>query len=577
MKIKNSIAFKTWLAMTAMVLVILLSLGLSLASLIENYFLNEKAYSLYQHGRAIASFPRNKNLGQFLYEVQTARTFIDADIMVIDKNGVIITCGTKMGMKTGLHLNTQEVKQVLSGQFIKKMGYHEQFKEAVLTIAIPMYKDKKIDGAVLLYTPYKDYFSTFASIQYLILYAAIGAIILTTILSFFLSKTISKPLISMQKAALKIAGGDFTTKVQINSKDEVGSLGSSINYMANSLSNYTKALSQEKEKLFNILDNMSEAVLVFNHLGQVTLFNHAAQRLLENLSLGMDFNKIFANNRENVWETLKTKKILREIDFHINNKNLAANLSILQKENFNGIIMVLIDVTQKKKSEQIRKEFIASISHELRTPLTFIQGYSEALLDNMLQSEDDKIESLKTIKIEAIRLKSLVNDLVDLNQLELGHFTFNKSNTDLSSLVQQIIRKYNSIAISSNIDISVQIIGNHQKYIFVDTNRIQQVCINLLDNAFRHTPSNGKIQITLEYQVDKVIIKIADNGSGIPNDDLPLIWERFYKVDKARTRQGGTGLGLAIVKEIIEGHNGTINVESTLGKGTEFQIILPYN
>lgn len=576
--LKTRVSAKLLLATTSLMLIVLLALGISLFKLLETFYLNEKANNLLTHGKEIAALLTSDHRSQIAGQVETIGKFVNADVMVVDKTGLVMACGNRMGMNEGMHLQTAEVRQVLAGQPVIRKGFHEHFKEPVLTVAIPVETGNEVIGAVLLYSPYKDFYATITSIKHLILYTALGATALTMLLAFLFSNKLSRPLIAMQKAALQMSTGNFQVRVPIESEDEIGSLAQSINYMAENLDNHTRELSQQKERLSTILTSMSDAVVVFDNSQKVTLYNPPADKLLgQQLAPDKKFGEIFTTLDPRVWQQVLAGQTLRDVEFRLDGKTLSANLSPWkgQDEHTSGVIIIVQDITQKKRTEQIRKEFVASVSHELRTPLSFIQGYSEALLDDIPQSEEEEKEYLGIIKEESIRLRSLVDDLVDLNQLELGQLQLNKSEIDLSDLIKQVVRKYQSTSASSNVALTFTEKGVSQ-YVSADAMRIQQVLINLLDNAFRHTPAGGTIRIILNYEPEWAVIKVADTGVGIPKEEIPLIWERFYKVDKARTRQGGTGLGLAIVKQIIEGHKGEISVESELNKGTKFIIKLPY-
>ena len=225
--------------------------------------------------------------------------------------------------------------------------------------------------------------------------------------------------------------------------------------------------------------------------------------------------------------------------------------------------------------EQIRREFVTNVAHEIKTPLAVMQGFTETMIDGLVKTEKDRDQYLQNILEEINRLKRLVNEVLDLKRMEEGHFDFDREPCDLRDIIDRVQRKLSQLVVEKDLRMEI---GIEKKVPSVNCNsdRIERVLINLVANAIRHTPSGGKISLYVTAKANQVHLRISDTGEGIAPEDLPMIWERFYKGDKSRTRtQGGTGLGLAIVKRIVEGHGGQINVESKLNEGTTFNIVLP--
>ena len=241
-----------------------------------------------------------------------------------------------------------------------------------------------------------------------------------------------------------------------------------------------------------------------------------------------------------------------------------------------GILAVLQDVTRERKLEDLRREFVGDVSHELRTPLTYLQGYTEALLDGMEQNQEERNKYLNIILEETLRLRRLVDELLDLSNMEAGHLDIKKNNVSIKYIVEKISKKVRPICQNKNIELVVHI-QEEIPLIVADEDRIEQVLINLVDNAIRYSPGGSKVIIKARPSEDGVIVSVKDSGPGIPQEELPFIWERFYKVDKSRERKkSGTGLGLAIVKKIIELHSGRVWAQNCEEGGTEFSFYLPY-
>ncbi|RYD02378.1 histidine kinase [Desulforamulus aquiferis] len=234
-------------------------------------------------------------------------------------------------------------------------------------------------------------------------------------------------------------------------------------------------------------------------------------------------------------------------------------------------------IGQLEKQEQIRREFVSNVAHEIKTPLTIMQGFTETMVDGLVKTEKEREEYLSNILEEINRLKRLVNEMLDLKRMEEGHFDFDVEPCDFREIINGVHRKLTQLIIEKDINFAINI-ERKLPFVACNSDRIERVLINLIDNAIRHTPHGGKISLYVTSKANQVHLRVSDNGVGIKPEDLPMIWERFYKGDKSRTRhQGGTGLGLAIVKRIVEGHGGQINVESKINEGTTFNIVLPIN
>lgn len=244
------------------------------------------------------------------------------------------------------------------------------------------------------------------------------------------------------------------------------------------------------------------------------------------------------------------------------------------RDQIRGAVAVLRDITQERKLDKMRNDFVANVSHELRTPLSMLQGYSEAIVDDIVATPEEHKELAQIIYDESARMTKLVNELLSLARMEAGHVELFQETLELRPYLERIQRKFSNLARERDIHLFLELSTTHT-HVHIDPDRMEQVLTNLIDNALRHTPSEGSV--TIRARGDKaLLIEISDTGSGIPQEDLPFVFERFYKADKARTRGrlGGTGLGLAIAKNLVEAHGGTISVQSKLGEGTTFTIAL---
>jgi len=448
----------------------------------------------------------------------------------------------------------------------------------------------------LFLLPYIDSnFTNSGAIKRLFLYTCMIGFSLTTFFALFLFTKITQPMQQVIEAANNIRRGEYGTRLTLVTSDEIGQLATSFNHMAEELEKNIRSLNHEKGHLSSVLRSMSDAVITFDIDGRIILTNPHGQSLLEEWSdlkweqesdselypepdglsdVPPPLNPLFLS-------TLKQGGDQRS-NVHVRQGVWSVHMAPLCSENnIRGAVAVLRDVTEEVRLEKMRRDFVANVSHEIRTPLSMMQGYSEALLDGMASSPEESSELVQVIHDESLRMGRLVKDLLDLARMEAGHTDIQKVQVNMDELLERMYRKFIVRAKEREIDLQYHKQSGHLLLKAADEDKLEQVLTNLLDNAFRHTPAGKSIVITAEAtQLEAkqyVEIHIVDEGVGIPPEDLPFIFERFYKADKARLRgdSGGTGLGLAIVKNIVESHHGHIFASSKLGEGSSFTLRLP--
>jgi len=406
------------------------------------------------------------------------------------------------------------------------------------------------------------------------------AVILSMIFGYALSKTITVPIVNLMHKARKMASGDFDQVVEVKSDDEIGKLTRTFNFMAKELKNTLNQISREKSKIETILNFMTDGVIAFDVNGAVIHINPAAKRILKIDEFSLDFNDFSKKYDLGVsieeikyLEKYSTKEVITDIGEKF--VRICFALFTDKENNAEGIIAVLNDITEEQKLENMRKEFVANVSHELRTPLTSIKSYSETLLDGALEDRETAEKFLGVINSEADRMTRLVKDLLQLSRLDNKQMKWNMQEFSFEDLVKSCVEKVRFSSNEKKQILECFTIGEISN-IVGDKDRIEQVILNILTNAIKYTPVEGKIMVYIGKMYGDVYVKVADSGIGIPKEDLDRVFERFYRTDKARSREmGGTGLGLAIAKEIVEAHNGKISVSSELGKGTEVTVKLP--
>ncbi|TYQ14715.1 UNVERIFIED_CONTAM: two-component system sensor histidine kinase VicK [Acetivibrio alkalicellulosi] len=406
------------------------------------------------------------------------------------------------------------------------------------------------------------------------------AIILAILFGYMLSKTITVPIVNLMHKARKIAAGNFGQVLEVKSDDEIGKLTKAFNYMARELQKNLNEVSREKNKIETILNYMTDGIIAFNLKGEIIHINPTSKFILEITDCEMNFNQF--SKKYNLGVSIEEISYLeiyntKDVITTIGDKCVKVYFALFtdKDDSPEGIIAVLHDITEQEKLEEMRREFVANVSHELRTPLTSIKSYSETLLDGALEDGEMAIKFLNVINSEADRMTRLVKDLLQLSRLDNDQMKWNMQFFSLENMVKDCIQKLQLASGEKKQNIECFTIGEVNN-VKADRDRIEQVVINILTNAIKYTPVEGKITVYIGKMYSNVYVKVIDSGIGIPKEDLSRIFERFYRTDKARSREmGGTGLGLAIAKEIIEAHNGNISVSSEPGKGTEVTIKLP--
>ena len=432
-------------------------------------------------------------------------------------------------------------------------------------------------GAVFIYQSLEVLKETTEQTTKLIVLAAGIAIILTTFFAFFLSTRITAPLRKMKEAVFEVAKGKFDTKVPSLSHDEIGELAIAFNQMGKQLKFNMNALSHEKEQLASILSSMADGVMTFSRDGTILLTNPPAEWFLQQFHVGQacpvdgipsELSKLLKKVMES--ENEQTGELA------VQGRSYVVIVSPLyNQETIRGAVAVIRDMTEERRLDKLRIDFVANVSHELRTPIAMLQGYSEAIVDDIAASEAEKKEIAKIIYDESLRIGRLVNELLDLARMEAGHTSLNIEQLDVGLFIQRVVNKFQGLARDNGISLEMEPIRESETLSF-DADRIEQVLTNLIDNAIRHTDKNGTVRVSARFGSEGMLVDVSDNGSGIPEEDLPFVFERFYKADKARTRgRSGTGLGLSIAKNIIDAHSGHIAVQSRVGEGTTFSFFLP--
>lgn len=511
--------------------------------------------------------------------------FVDAQVTPLDRQSLVFYVLGGFD-DLGIQMRRQEIEALLEGNIIVHRGEpHPLFKEQILTVAVPMFNEGEVIGGVFLSASMVALLNTIEQVQRLIFLAAIAAIILSTGVGFYLSKSISNPLQQMNKVAMEISQGRFHQQIEVTSNDEVGQLSKTFNYMTSTLEDTIEALYREKNKIESIMLSMPDGVIAIDLNGNLIMANPQARYFLglrEEKTESIPLKRSFDENDEKEILSFLLESVGRDVsptkEFTLENDTiLRVHVSPLKKNKQEpwGAVGVLQDVTKVLRLEQIRRDFVANVSHELRTPLTSIQGFTEAILDGLVEDAESQRHYLNIIRGETLRLSRLINDLLDLSRLDKGKLTLSMQPLALGKTIAKVVTKLTPQVKKNKLQLAVNLPQN-LPLVLGDNDRIEQVLINLLNNAITFTPSGKKIYISGRQKNKAVSISIKDEGSGIPAREQPKIWERFSKANRPKGHPiGGTGLGLAIVKQIIDAHDGTITLYSKEGAGSTFVFTLP--
>ena len=405
------------------------------------------------------------------------------------------------------------------------------------------------------------------------------ALFLAAIMGYVFAQTLTGSILALTKGAKSLAeGGGLNQSLKVRSSDEIGQLTSSFNYMASELTKNMSEISREKNRLEILLHNMSDGVISFSRDGDLMLANAAATEMLGVEEMTMDFSQFIRAYDINSSVYLDmgnepSKKVIFPVGKQFINANFSPYYDTAGR--IEGVVVVLQDITEQKKLDDMRKEFVANVSHELRTPLTTVKSYTETLIEGAIEDREIALDFLGIIDSEADRMAFLVRDLLQLTRFDNKQVRLDITEIEMNEFLNITVRQNKIHAEAKNQELTFEPYP-HDVVIYGDRDRVGQVVNNIVTNAIKYSLEQAQIRIYIGEDAQYYKISVRDTGMGISREDLPRIFERFYRVDKARSRaMGGTGLGLAIAKEIMEGHGGRLTAESEYGKGTVMTMWFP--
>lgn len=513
----------------------------------------------------------------------------NARVTVIDGAGGVLADSEQDTEAMGDRGLGSEIQQALAGSTGINVRYSTTVKKDVAYLAVPI----GTYAVLRLALPLKGIQTETNQVRKRTFFVLIVALLIGGLMAYFFSRSLTRRIERIADFSQEIAAGNLSERINLRGDDEVGSLGRSLNVTADKLQKTIEQLTRERNKLEVVLSSMVEGVLAIDLAKKIILANPAFGRIFSVDTESSIGKTLLETTRHSELDQIldfvlkrgeKVKKFA-SIDFPEEKTFEVLALPLLSQHvngapntgNVIGAMAVLHDITELKRVEAIRRDFVANVSHELRTPLAAIKGYAETLLDGALEDPDHRRHFIEVIHNSADRLTRITGDLLTLStvtsegfRLHLTRFNIGESVNDvLPVLREQASKKRQAIKVNVPSDLP---------HVVADRERMNQVLLNLVDNAIKFTPEGGVITLDVRAATgsDRIEVRVSDTGIGIPRKDLPRIFERFYRVDKARSRAlGGTGLGLSIVKHIIEAHNGTIRVESALGRGSTFIFTVP--
>ncbi|MBM6616909.1 cell wall metabolism sensor histidine kinase WalK [Bacillus suaedaesalsae] len=504
-------------------------------------------------------------------------------VKVIDSNSrVIATSDLENQQLVGKRITDIPVKQALvaGSRAADKIMLDNQIGR-MLVLTVPIKNNDNVLGVIDLQSSMEEVYDQMKQINQIFVTGTVIALAITAVLGIFLAQTITRPMSDMRKQALEMAKGNFSRKVKVYGHDEIGQLALTFNNLTKKLQEAHATTEGEKRKLSSVLTHMTDGVIATDRKGRIILVNDPACEMLNvprETVLSESILEVLGIEDEYALEDLLNETDSLILDFSTSTKPyiIKVSFSAIQKDTglINGLIAVLYDITEQEKIEQERREFVANVSHELRTPLTTMRSYLEALAEGAWKDEELAPKFLDVTQTETERMIRLVNDLLQLSKLDSTDYKFFKEYVNFPHYFNRIIDRFELT--KHETIIFERHLPEKKLFVEIDEDKITQVLDNIISNALKYSPEGGKIQFRLADKEGKLEISVSDQGVGIPKENLTNIFDRFYRVDKARTRKlGGTGLGLAIAKEMVVAHGGDIWAKSEDGIGTTIYFTLP--
>ncbi|EBB5818580.1 PAS domain-containing protein [Listeria monocytogenes] len=571
--------------------VVMVIVGVFSGELMKSTYLNMKESQLEDDAKILLQTTNMENLDLDKDAATIQKSLdplgedIDARITVIDSEGDVVADTKKDPEKLDNHMNRPEVTDILKkGESVGiSIRESDSLGYSMLYVAVPVKHQGKTDGVLRISISLESVDAAVAKLWgNLALIFGIALVIIAAI-SVFIARKITRPVREIIEVSTDLANHKYDSRIHGKISGELQDLSISVNTLAESLETQMFEIKQNEQRLNAIVQNLVSGVMLINVDKQVIMTNRTMYQILGETEItGKPFYEVIKSFAlsQLIEGTFETKTIQQKeiILYFPREMILDASVSPILGENgeITGIILLLHDITQIRHLENVRSEFVTNVSHELKTPVTALKGFAETLLDGAMYDEVLLKKFLTIIKEESDRLHRLIMDILALSRIEQNPVAENVELVDVDEVIEQSARTIFEMATEKNIRVIIPEKTSASVMIETDRDKLQQIIINLLSNAINYTPVDGKVEVKLIEQEAEVIIEVTDNGIGIPAKDIDRVFERFYRVDKARSRHsGGTGLGLSIVKHLVENCGGRIEVESQEEVGSTFRVTLP--
>lgn len=506
---------------------------------------------------------------------------LNVRITLIQSDGKVIADSEMDPARMDNHLNRPEVVQALNNQVGFQKRYSDTLKTNYLYVAVAQEVQGEIVGVIRLSEPMIMYDTVIRQVNRKLLAGVVVVLFITAILSYLISLRVVQPITSLSKAAKALSQGNFDLLPTSKSKSELGDLTRSFSLMAGQIRNQLDTITDEKQILDGIIEKMMDGILICSEDSRIQKLNPAAMQLFDINEAQYPIEGKPLTEVINYYQMIELVKTTfsdgtpqaKLLDLKPYKKYLYAMSTLLENKGKRAALIVIQDQTRQRTLERMRQDFVGNVSHELRTPLASLQAINETLQDGAVDDPETARRFLGMMELEIEKLSQMVMEMLDLSKIDSGRVALIKTEINVYDLLSESIERMKPQAERSGLSLALDC-GRDLPKVHIDFDRMEQVLINLMHNAIKFTPPGGRITVSAREEQRYLLIQVEDTGIGISPDDLPRIFERFYKTDRARS-SGGTGLGLAIAKHIVEAHGGRISASSSDGVGTTININLP--
>ncbi|CAM3887129.1 two-component system histidine kinase PnpS [Cytobacillus oceanisediminis] len=573
-------------ALLTLIFAVLIGVGLLLGQLFKSYYLKAFDERLKKETEMISSYVVDNGgiISLSNDKVNEFSDILDVRVTASDNQGRILFDSSNKSATTQSR-HQEIIFEILKKEADDQTGWEVAGGYNLHYYWQPLFTNGEQEGYIFLSTKMTETQKAYQQIWWILTISLGLSLFVIIMLGTRITARYTKPIESATKVAIELAKGNYRARTYEDQADETGMLSTSINVLARNLQEMVKSQEMQQDRLGALIENMGSSLILIDSRGYINLINRPYKEVF-NVNPSEYLYKLYYEVIEHKGITdiieeifMTEQKVKRQLVIPVNIERRYFEVYgvpiIGTNDEWKGILLVFHDITELKKLEQMRKDFVANVSHELKTPITSIKGFSETLLDGAMEDKQALNDFLNIILKESDRLQSLIQDLLDLSKIEQQGFSLSIQPMDLTVVLDEVLAITKGKAAEKDIVFEYK---REKKPICIegDVHRLKQVFINIISNAISYTPNQGIIYISLHETGSAVLTEITDTGIGIEAKEIPRIFERFYRVDKARSRNsGGTGLGLAIVKHLVEAHKGSIKVKSQVGKGTSFTIELP--